>query len=260
VEDIKEELETRDEEVENAGDLREVPMVTVKAEALEDMKIENGEKDKEMENPVEKSDDTPDPMVDTPTESNSQTKAVHKKEKPHQCEHRTCGKKFASKRELLAHYRSKHGLAKLKCQEGNCEEEFTQQSTLDRHIKEVHRREKRVQKPHQCKHQTCGAQFARKDHLLGHYRSKHGLAKLKCQEGNCEKEFTAHKSLSYHIKRVHRCGVPGCAFRSSGEALADHGRAHHGHSRLPCPVDTCTESFIFKVVQHAHVKKEHGRG
>ena len=77
--DIKKELVTKDEEVENTGDLREVPLVAVKVEALEDMKIENSEQDNKMENPVEvflvepktevkeESDDAPDPMVDTPT-------------------------------------------------------------------------------------------------------------------------------------------------------------------------------------------------
>ena len=31
-------------------------------------------------------------------------KSVHNNEKPHQCEHQTCGAKFARKRELLGHY------------------------------------------------------------------------------------------------------------------------------------------------------------
>ena len=79
IEDIKKEVNTKDGEVENTSEKSsDVPLVTVKVEALEDMKIENGDK---MENPVEvflvepktevkeESDDDQDPMVDTPTES-----------------------------------------------------------------------------------------------------------------------------------------------------------------------------------------------
>ena len=77
VEDIKKEFDTQDEEVKNSS---EVPLVVVKVEALEGMKIENGEKDNVMENLVEvylvepktevkeESDDAPDPMVETHTE------------------------------------------------------------------------------------------------------------------------------------------------------------------------------------------------
>ena len=78
VEDIKKEVGTKDEEVENISDLHGVPLVAFKVEALEDMKIEHDKRDKYVENSFflmepktevkEESDDAPDPMVDTPTE------------------------------------------------------------------------------------------------------------------------------------------------------------------------------------------------
>ena len=81
VENIKKEVDTKDVEFERTSEnTSDVPLVTVKVEALEDMKIENGEKDDKMAIPVEvflmepkaevkeESDDDQDPMVDTPTE------------------------------------------------------------------------------------------------------------------------------------------------------------------------------------------------
>ena len=53
MEDIKKEVDTKDEDVENTSNLHDEPLVAVKVEALQDMKIEHDEKDQTKENPVE---------------------------------------------------------------------------------------------------------------------------------------------------------------------------------------------------------------
>jgi len=297
IEDIKKEVNTKDGEVENTSEKSsDVPLVTVKVEALEDMKIENGDK---MENPVEvflvepktevkeESDDDQDPMMaevagihenlgqeegvrgkKRKRRSGDETKAVHNKEKPYQCEHQTCDAKFSCKVNRLAHYRSKHGLEKLKCQEGNCDKEFTTQYCLIQHIKKVHYKEER-KKPHQCEHQGCGAKFANKEDRLDHYRSKHGLEKLKCQEGNCDKEFTSQAGRIQHIKKVHnkeerkkphQCEHQGCVEKfTTKEYLLAHYRSKHGLEKLKCQEGNCDKEFNGQQNLNQHIKTAHNK-
>jgi len=266
-----------------------VPLVSVKVEALENMKIENCDK---MENTEEvflvepktevkvESDDNQDPLAEVAgihenmgeeeevrgkkRKAEDETrKKVHIKEKPNQCEYQGCVAKFTDKRDLPDHYRSKHGLAKLKCQEGNCDKEFTSQAGLIQHIKTVHHDEK----PHQCEHQGCGARFVNKVNRLAHYRSKHGLEKLKCQEGNCDKEFTCQTGLIQHIKQVHnkeerkkphQCEHQGCGanFANKEDRLA-HYRSKHGLEKLKCQEGNCDKEFNGQQNLNQHIKAVH---
>jgi len=157
---------------------------------------------------------------------------------------------------------SKHGLAKLKCQEGNCEEEFTRQLTLDSHIKQIHNKEK----PHQCEHLACGAKFAREQDLLAHYRSEHGLDKLKCQDGNCDKEFVIQSNLDPHNKQVHNKEKPhqcehltcGAKFASKDQ-LQGHYMSKHGQAKLKCQEGNCGAEFTRQSNLDAHIKTIHRR-
>ena len=67
-------------------------------------------------------------------------KFVHQKEKPVvkplvDCEMTDCGKKFSLKSHLRDHMRMVHGFAKLKCNVGECTEEFMSDAVLMKHKK-----------------------------------------------------------------------------------------------------------------------------
>ena len=76
----------------------------------------------------------------------------------------------------------------------HCDQQFTTQSVLTRHIKSVHEGVKNA-----CN--QCGQQFAYQHDLTSHIQSKHKGVKYACNQ--CDYQATRQDNLTSHIKRKH---------------------------------------------------------
>ena len=59
-------------------------------------------------------------------------------------------------------------------------------------------------KKFRCGEKDCGARFRDEIDLQNHCRAKHGHAKLRCTEENCQEEFARRHGLLKHMKTWHK--------------------------------------------------------
>ena len=105
-----------------------------------------------------------------------------------------CGKHFISKKRLVHHYRFVHDGITQKCGEENCNMEFANKQSLNKHTDAVHNNIR-----YSCP--ECDYQGTSKGNLKYHMQSKHEGIRYECSE--CGKHFTLKSHLRRHFQTVH---------------------------------------------------------
>jgi len=121
------------------------------------------------------------------------------------------------------------------CTIQNCsyKKPFSRRSDLNRHKRSVHSQDRE----YVCTSPSCGAQFARKDHLSKHMRDKHPT--YLCPVNHCRRgtrdRFANSEDLAKHLDSEHgtyECAVRACAkaplSKFTKASLRQHIRSHHG--------------------------------
>ena len=162
-----------------------------------------------------------------------------------------CTRRFASNDGLYKHKRSVHEGVVHCCP--TCGKDFTQASSLNKHIATVHRQEKLFP----CT--QCGKQFSQKGNLNQHVAAVHEDSKpYKCS--TCGKGFTSAAYLNKHISTVHlkekQFPCPHCGKRFGRKThLEEHVAGVHEGVRYAC--DQCDYSASTKSDLLRHLKMIH---
>ncbi|KAJ2810306.1 hypothetical protein FBU31_008025, partial [Coemansia sp. 'formosensis'] len=90
---------------------------------------------------------------------------IHTNEKPYECHHAECGKRFVQKSALTVHLRTHSGEKPHCCKEPNCGKRFSDSSSLARH-----RHTHSGKRTYLCSFDRCNKQFCTKSALSSHHR------------------------------------------------------------------------------------------
>uniref|UniRef100_H2Z1L6 C2H2-type domain-containing protein n=1 Tax=Ciona savignyi TaxID=51511 RepID=H2Z1L6_CIOSA len=168
----------------------------------------------------------------------------HKGIKNHTCE--ICAKSFVSRKTLSAHQKL-HRFTKPLCT--ICKREFTQESSLMRHIKNVHQHEKQ----YIC--QICGKCFGQDGGLKSHMRVHHGDNECK----DCNKNFSdltsfrRHRRFMHHDYPTRTIACKMCDKKFSTEyTLQKHVKCIH-EKKISFVCETCGKNFAYKNSLRMHM-------
>lgn len=143
----------------------------------------------------------------------------------------------------------------FKCDE--CEQSYSSNFTLIRHISSIHILENKIHKCDECK-----KVFYDNAILAKHFKNKHPDKKrtYKCDE--CEISFTRNNSLTNHIKnyhilenKIHKCDECNKIFYLE-EYRNTHHKLNHPNKRIKykCNYQDCNKEFLSKYNLNLHIK------
>jgi len=111
------------------------------------------------------------------------------------CPISTCGRYFASKRNLVDHYRGHHqGTKPHICHYPSCGKSFLRPAHLL-----IHTRIHTGEKPFACRYPGCNKTWNQKSALKQHLRSHTGEKPFECIVQGCGKKFSTSSSCKRHI-------------------------------------------------------------
>ena len=109
----------------------------------------------------------------------------------HACPWELCGKRFATRGELVQHIRVHTGERPFEC--SVCSAAFTQRQSLKRHQR-IHE----DLKPYPCPHEDCTFAARAKSDLDRHMRTHTGELPFACEHPGCGAAFASRASLAKH--------------------------------------------------------------
>ncbi|CAG2163736.1 unnamed protein product [Oppiella nova] len=188
---------------------------------------------------------------------------AHTNERPFVCDHKDCDKRFKSRSELMNHKTRIHGtdgIDYFQCPRKGCNYSYASQESLDTHISK--HSEGQV---YRCLWPGCDYTANSSSVLCAHRRNKHndeGILRV-CEWPGCE--FKCH--LKRIMKRHHKehsieprfpCHWPGCDKRFIyRDRLEKHLRIHSGVKRFKCEVEGCGYSSFEKGNVTKHMVKHY---
>jgi len=111
------------------------------------------------------------------------------------CPVSNCGRCFASKRNLIDHYRGHHqGSRPHACEYPGCGKSFLRPAHLL-----IHTRIHTGEKPFMCRYPGCNKTWNQKSALKQHLRSHTGEKPFECPMPGCEKKFSTSSSCKRHV-------------------------------------------------------------
>ena len=119
---------------------------------------------------------------------------VHSAQRPFECTHNGCNKRFKRKDHLSNHLLTHSAEKTFKCSHKGCKQVFARKSSLQRHI-----RRHRGQRDYKCS--VCNKAFYRSDHLKNHLRIHTGERHVRDKKHKCSycsKTFAA-KGDPFHL-------------------------------------------------------------
>ncbi|XP_067651264.1 zinc finger protein 208-like [Haliotis asinina] len=197
--------------------------------------------------------------------------------KPHMCTE--CGQRFLRAYDLK-HHLEIHARGGYKC--SLCDQVFTFQSWLKRHLKKAHNRQTTSQPAHQCS--ICGQTFNKKINMLSHMKYFHkrrtaqptsstqgegDLGQVMTKDTSeksypcplCDETFRCWSSLYRHKQKAHQRNQSShcCSICNKNFARQDVFRRHvkqHGLS-MGHQCQVCNKSFTLKNNLRRHIRITH---
>ncbi|XP_052282201.1 transcription factor IIIA-like [Dreissena polymorpha] len=144
-----------------------------------------------------------------------------------------------------------------------CNKTFKKRSRL-----EIHSRSHTGERPYVCDFEGCNNSYKRVDHLRRHEYTTHkpqNAVDIRCEESDCEAQFSSWDNLNKHIKRCHEkqvytCHIAGCKaeFRKH-RLLKEHKlEVHSQGAKYLCQEPGCGKSFSLGHQYRRHMKTHEG--
>ena len=133
---------------------------------------------------------------------------------------------------------------------GQCDNEFTSLSNLNKHVQTIHNDVK-------FKCDLCDKEFKQKNDCKNHRQIVHEGVRFAC--ALCDKQFTLQRRLTEHIKFKHNggkytCKICGLKYTSMSN-LNKHFKAKHNDVKYSC--SECNKCFSFQTNLQRHIQSVH---
>ena len=159
-----------------------------------------------------------------------------------------CDQQFTQQNDLTRHIQSKHGGVKHACNQ--CDYQATRKDNLTKHIQSKHEGVK-----YACN--QCDYQATFTSSLTKHIQSKHEGVRYVCNE--CDYQATIQGNLTQHIKSVHegvKYACSQCDYQATQQSnLAQHIKSAHEGIKYAC--SQCDYQGPRQANLKSHIKSKH---
>ncbi|KAF5741837.1 zinc finger family protein [Tripterygium wilfordii] len=191
----------------------------------------------------------------------------HSLERPYTCLVADCHASYRRKDHLTRHLLVHQGKL-FDCPIENCNNKFSLQGNMTRHVREFHSENSPLvdvgcQKQYVCQEPGCGKVFQFASKLRKHEDSHVKLESVEalCLEPGCMKYFSNSRCLKAHVQSCHQyiiCDI--CGTKQLKKNIKRHLRTHEGGVspvRIKCDFNGCLHTFSTKTNLAQHVKAVH---